>query len=179
MIRSSRIPALLAVVFTAGLLGACAATTPQPRPQPSAASSPQLVDPSVNYHDPHAVCAAFAVAAHRVDTAVDRDRADAYRRAAMYLDARLAAAAVDQDSARQTPQWQELVHHRAYTDVQFGPYAGDALPPDTAEQRHVGALVTVQPIGRDGWRGTLERHTVVCGLRPSTDGWRISEYEIG
>ncbi|TCB89431.1 hypothetical protein E0H26_27880 [Micromonospora zingiberis] len=178
MIRFSRIPALLAGAFLAGLLAACSAAAPQPRPQPFEAS-PLLVDPSVNYRDPYAVCAAFAVAVHRVDTAVDRDRADVYRRAAMYLDARLAATVVDQDSARQTPQWQELVHHRAYTEVQLGPYVGDALPPDTAEQRHVGALVTVQPIGRDGWRGPLVRHTVVCGLRPSTVGWRISEYEIG
>ncbi|MFI7025138.1 hypothetical protein ACIBMZ_20715 [Micromonospora sp. NPDC049900] len=179
MIRFSRTPALLAVAIAAVLLGACSATTPQPRPQPSVAVSPQLVDPSVDYHDPHAVCAAFAVAAHRVDTAVDRDPTDVYRRAAMYLDARLAAAVPDQDSVRLTPQWQELTHHRAYTDVQVGPYAGDALPPDTAEQRHVGALVAVQPIGRDGWRGTIERHTVMCGLRPSTIAWRISEYEIG
>ena len=179
MIRFSRIPALLAVVFMAGLLGACSAAAPQPRPPQPSAASPLLVDPSVDYRDPSAVCAAFAAAAFRVDTAVDRDRAGVYRRAAMYLDARLAAAVVDQDSARQTPLWQELVQHRAYTEVQVVPYAGDALPPDTAEQRHVGALVTVRPIGRDGWRGTLERHTVVCGLRPSTVGWRISEYEIG
>lgn len=179
MIRSSRIPALLAVAFTAGLLGACSAASPQPRPQPSVATSPLLVDPSVDYRDPQAVCGAFAVAAHRVDTVVDRDRTDVYRLAAAYLDVRLAAAVVDQDSVRQSPQWQELARHRAYTEVQVGPYAGDALPPDTAEQRHFGALVTVQAIGRDGWRGTLERHTVVCGLRPTTVGWRISEYEIG
>ncbi|MDG4784931.1 hypothetical protein O7626_03115 [Micromonospora sp. WMMD1102] len=125
------------------------------------------------------MCEAFAAAVHRIDTTIDEDWAAAYQRAVAYLDATLAGSAALRDPVRQTVQWQEWVHHRAHTEVQIAPYAGDALPPDTAEQRHHAVLITVQPIGRDGWRGPLERHTVVCALQPSTGGWRISDYEIG
>ncbi|MFK3984488.1 hypothetical protein ACI2K4_29455 [Micromonospora sp. NPDC050397] len=179
MILTRRLPFLLAIALTAGFLGACSATRPQPRPQASATPAPLAVDPSVDYRDPSAVCEAFAIAAHRIDTAVDQGPADAYQRTAAYLDATLAAAATVRDSVRQTPQWQEWALHGASTDVQIGPYAGDALPPDTAEQQHRTVLITSQPVGREGWRGPLERHTVVCTLRLTTVGWRISDYEIG
>ncbi|MGI5213875.1 hypothetical protein [Plantactinospora sp. CA-290183] len=125
------------------------------------------------------MCEGFAATAHRIDTTIDQDPAAAYQRSVAYLDARLAAAVARRDPVRQTVQWQAWIHYRAYTEVQVAPYAGDALPPDTAEQRHHAVLVTVQPVGRDGWRGPLERHTVVCTLQPSTIGWRISGYEIG
>ncbi|WP_230415874.1 hypothetical protein [Micromonospora tarapacensis] len=133
----------------------------------------------MDYRDPPAVCEAFAATVHRIDTTVDQDPANAYQRSAAYLNATLAAAVASRDPVRQTPRWQEWTLHRASTEVQVGPYAGDALPPDTDEQRHHATLITTQPVGRDGWRGPVERHTVVCTLRPTTVGWRISDYEIG
>ncbi|WP_189050422.1 hypothetical protein [Micromonospora sonchi] len=178
MTRSPRSHFLLAVALTA-MLGACSTPGPQPQHQESSAPTSLAIDPSVDYRDPSAVCAAFAAAVHRLDTTVDRDPADAYQRATAYLDATSAAALASSGPMRRTPLWQEWTSHRAYIKVRVGPYAGDALPSDTADQRQAAALVAVRPVGRDGWRGPIERHTVTCVLRPAMGGWRISEYEVG
>ncbi|MFY1633709.1 hypothetical protein ACN27F_10585 [Solwaraspora sp. WMMB335] len=175
---------VLALALTTGLLGACTSTStstctsPQARPEVTVTPGPLAVDPSVDYLDPPAVCEAFAAAVHLIDTNVDRDPADAYQRTAAYLDATLAAAVSSRALPRRSPWWQEWTLHRAYSEVQVSAYAGDALPPNTAEQRHHAVLTTVQPVGRDGWRGPLQRHTVVCTLRLTTVGWRISDYEV-
>ena len=175
MISVQRIVVLL---VAAVLAAACSPAAPR-RTAPSPVLTLPAPDPAIDYSHPERVCAAFGAAVYRVDTTVDTGPADAYHRAAAYVDAALAAAISGQQPV-QTPQWQEWASHRARVEVRVDPYAGDALPPARDDEQHHGVLVTAVPVGRDGWRGPAALRTVVCTLRPAGgSGWRISGYETG
>lgn len=167
--------AAIAVAVTAG--GCTSAPSPRHTATPPAAVASTAGSANVDMRDPRQVCEAFAAAVYRVDTAVDGGPQDAYIRAAPYLSPALAASATGVTPVRQTLQWWQWSGHRAFTEVRVAMYAGDALPASTDNEQHHAAIVTVQPTGRDGWRGPQQRHTVVCVLQPSTASWQISSYE--
>jgi len=167
------------MLLVAAAVSGCSPSAPKPAPDVSATAAASAADPAVDFHEPGQVCDAFAAAVYLVDTTVDRAPQDGYRRAAAYLDTRLTAVLAVTHPVPQTVQWQNWAVHRAYADVRLDPYAGDALPPPTDGEAHRAVVVTVWPIGRDGWRGPAQRHTVVCTLRLADTGWRVSDYETG
>lgn len=179
MIRIRRILTLLVAAALCIAASGCSPSVQGPAPAASATAAPPAADPAVDGHEPGRVCDAFAAAVYRVDTTLDRGPQDAYWRAAAYMAAPLVAAVAIPHPVPRTPQWQQWAVHRALTDIQVDPYAGDALPPVAGGEQHYAAVVAVWPIGRDGWRGPMRRHTVVCVLRPAEAGWRVSSYEAG
>jgi hypothetical protein len=152
---------------------AAAALTISTSGPPLSATAP-AAGPTGYHLEPRLVREAFVVAVYRVNTTVDHGAQDAYPRAAADIDTALAVAV-----APLTPQWQRWTARSTYVDVQAAECAGDALPPATDDQRHHATVVTAWPIGRDGWRGPAQRHTLVCARWSGESGWRVGAYETG
>jgi len=165
---------VLTGIATAAAVAAC---SPRSAPPTPSSTAPTYIGAPIDSRDPDRVCQAFGEAIHRIDTTRDAGPTDAYRRATVFMDAALAATVNRQPSVPPGSQWRRWAAHRAYTEVRAGPYAGDALPEPTDTDLYHAAVITVQPVGRDGWRGPTEHHIVMCRLRPTETGWRVNAYE--
>ncbi len=157
----------------------------RPGPGVPAGSAPAgnlaaVADPGIDYRDPARVCQGFAAALYRRDTTSDRGPTGAYRRAAAaYGSVELIAAVAGQPDGRD-PDWGQWAAHRAVADpTASGLSVGDGQPADTSVDAYRAAVVTVTPIGRDGWRGPTARTTVYCTLRASDGRWRVAGYNLG
>ncbi len=166
------------------VLGGCgpAARPPSPpAPWPSSPSAPWPAslppDAGRDEPDPSAVCARFTDAVFRADTVADAGPADAYRRAAAYTTAQLAAAftAPPRGSARWTV-WRR--HEAAIDPVVTTVPAADGQPVDGVREAYRAAQAVLTPTGRDGWRGPTERYVVFCTLHAEGGRWRIAGYDI-
>ncbi|MEH1124717.1 hypothetical protein [Micromonospora sp. CPCC 206061] len=107
------------------------------------------------------------------DALADASPADAFRRAAPYMTMSLSGAAAD---SRADAEWQDLVGHKAHTQVVTSHYAGDAAPEPA--QPISSRLAVVTAIGRDGWQGQPARYVVHCVLKVQDQGrLLVSAYE--
>jgi len=165
-----------AMLLTLVVVTSCATTTPPSRPTVLAtATALPAADPSVDYRDPDAVCTAFITAVHTRDPATDAGPLDSWRRAAPYMTGELHAAAIGHSGP--DGRWPLLVEHGARTRVELAPYAGDAHADDATQPRRV-RVVTVTPVGANGWRGPADRFVLACRLAPDAAGWRVAGYDI-
>ena len=117
--------------------------------------------------DPDQVCRTFAAALLTVDVS-DGSPHDAYRRAAAYATAELAAA-----MTAGLGRWPANDQHPVQSTVEVVDYAGDHLRPDVAgvAYRAVLAIAT----DRENVR---QRHLIYCTLHRTGAAWLVASYEI-
>lgn len=84
------------------------------------------------------------------------------------------------DTIRHTPptsaagsDWAQWSRHHARAAV-TATIAGDDRPHDTPTTVSREVLVTVTPLGRDGWRGMSSTHVDVLTLTNTRFGWRVT-----
>ncbi|PZS28222.1 MAG: hypothetical protein DLM61_15250 [Pseudonocardiales bacterium] len=108
------------------------------------------------------------------DTNSDADPNETTRRAAAWLTPTLAAQVrAFHPAAAPGARWALWTAHRAYLRVQAR-LSGDDHPADTATGAVRAVLVTATPIGRDGWRGPVDRFVVIVSLARTPAGWRAA-----
>jgi hypothetical protein len=133
-----------------------------------------------NTPTPDGVARAALEAMWSVDTATDHGWRDAELRAAPYLapsylaELRAAPATVNPGG-----EWTLWSTHRARTSALARP-AGDAPPPDTATRAQRQDLVTLTPVGRDGWHGPARTLIVYTTLTRAclNAPWLLSGVEV-
>ncbi|TCC33892.1 hypothetical protein E0H75_42300 [Kribbella capetownensis] len=157
--------------------------TPQPIPPGNATKTPAggLPRPSqVNGFDASTVAAVVAAVTYRYDTAIDNSPSDAQRRAKPWLAPALAAQLDGGPAAPAGAEWATWVQHRAYTTSTAVDATEDGAPADTATRADRTIAVTMQPVGRDRWRGTPQRYALYITLtRASAKApWQISQLQV-
>ena len=172
--------AVLALTIAVCAVAGCTRADPGPPPQQEAVRFPKPpVDATTDYRNPAEVCLRFAAAVYRRDTTTDSGPGDAYRRAAAYMTGELAAAVAAQAHAERDASWNRWRAHRGFTDPTVVPLVDEEQPADTVREAYRAASVTVAPVGRDGWRGPVERHAVYCILHGDDQKrWRVADYDV-
>lgn len=150
---------------------------PAPQPRRAGGGSPAAAAPSPTPQS-SATPAAAAVGAARAwtssDTNSDADPNATTRRAAAWLTPTLTAQVrAFHPAAAPGARWALWTAHRAYLRGQAR-LSGDDHPADTATGARRAVLVTATPIGRDGWRGPVNRFVVVVTLARTPAGWRAA-----
>lgn len=150
---------------------------PAPAPRRAGGGPPAAEAPSPTPQS-SATPATAAVGAARAwtssDTNSDADPNATTRRAAAWLTPTLAAQVrAFHPAAAPGARWALWTTHRAYLRVQAR-LSGDDHPADTATGAVRAVLVTATPIGRDGWRGPVDRFVVVVSLARTPAGWRAA-----
>jgi hypothetical protein len=157
--------------------------TPQPIPPGNPTKEPAggLPKPSqVNGLSATAVAVTVAAVTYRYDTAIDNSPSDAQRRAKPWLSAALAAQLEGGPVAAPGAEWNTWVQHRAYTTSTALDATEDGAPADTTTRADRTIAVTVQPIGRDRWRGTPQQYALFITLnRPGAkSSWQVSQLQV-
>lgn len=157
--------------------------TPQPIPpgNPTKAPAGGLPRPSqVNGLNASAVAATVAAVTYRHDTAIDNSPSDAQRRAKPWLTATLAAQLDGGPVAAPGAEWNTWVQHRAYTTSTAVDATEDGAPEDTATRADRTIAVTVQPVGRDRWRGAPQQYALFITLTRSSAKapWQVSQLQV-
>ncbi|MFC7650616.1 hypothetical protein ACFQX6_67385 [Streptosporangium lutulentum] len=112
------------------------------------------------------------------DTTADTGWHQATLRAAAYLAPAYLAQLRAQGPARDPgAEWRIWARHRAYLRPQLRP-GRDEHPPDTATQALRQWLLTLTPIGRDGWRGRPRSMTVFVELTRARGAWKLSAIAV-
>jgi hypothetical protein len=134
----------------------------------------------VNGWDATAVAVAVVAVTNRHDTAIDHSPSDAQRRARPWLAPVLAAQLAGGPAAAPGAEWNTWAKHRAYTTTTVSDATESGAPPDTATQADRTIAVTVQPVGRDHWRGTAQRYAVFVTLARTSAAapWRVSQLQV-
>jgi hypothetical protein len=166
-----------------GTPGTTAPVTPEPIPpgDPTKAPAGGLPRPSqVNSADPTAVAVTVAAVTFRYDTAIDNSPSDAHRRTKPWLADTLARQVDGGQVAAPGAEWSTWVQHRAYTTSTAVDATEDGAPQDTATRADRTISVTVQPVGRDRWRGAAQQYALFITLtRPSTTApWKVSQLQV-
>ena len=123
-------------------------------------------DPDVDLSDAEQVCAGFAAALFTV-TGGDMWPRDAYRRAAAYTTAELAAALATEEGRLPISDRRPVPG-----GVKVTAYVGDHIRPDTHGVAYRAVLVLV--VDR---AGTRSAHVVYCTLHETGHGWLVTAYE--
>ena len=160
-----------------------APVTPQPIPpgNPTKAPAGGLPRPSqVNGLSATAVAVTVAAVTYRYDTAIDNSPSDAQRRAKPWLSAALAAQLDGGPVAAPGAEWNTWVLHRGYTASTALDATEDGAPVDTATRADRTIAVTVQPVGRDRWRGTTQQYALFITLTRTgaKSSWRVSQLQV-
>jgi hypothetical protein len=127
-----------------------------------------------------AVAIAVVAVTNRHDTAIDNSRSDAQRRAVRWLDPTLAAQLAGGPAAAPGAEWNTWAKHRAYTTTAAVNSTEYGAPPDTATRADRTIAVTVQPIGRDRWRGPASQYAVFVTLTRTSAAavWKVSQLQV-
>lgn len=72
--------------------------------------------------------------------------------------------------------WSTYTNHRAYLVV-TGQISGDDHPADTAAIAVRQVVLRIQPVGRDGWRGTKTTEVAAVVLHKINNVWRLDNDE--
>jgi hypothetical protein len=157
--------------------------TPQliPTGNPTKAPAGGEIKPAqVNGRDATAVAVAVVAVTNRHDTAIDHSPSDAQRRARAWLAPTLAAQLDNGPAAAPGAEWNTWAKHRAYTRSSAVDATESGAPPDTETQADRTIAVTVQPIGRDRWKGTSRRYAVFVTLTRAraSSPWKVSQLQV-
>jgi hypothetical protein len=157
--------------------------TPQPIPPGNPTKTPAggLPRPSqVDSLNPTAVAVTVAAVTYRYDTTIDNSPSDAQRRAEPWLAAALAAQLEGGPAAAPGAEWNTWVQHRAYTTSTAVDATEDGAPEDTATRADRTIAVTVQPVGRDRWRGVPQQYALFVTLTRTgvKSPWQVSQLQV-
>jgi hypothetical protein len=161
------------------------ATTTPVAPQPIPTGDPTKVPAGglpkqVDGKNATAVAIAVIAVTYRHDTAIDNSRSDAQRRAVRWLDPALAAQLAGGPAAAPGAEWNTWTKHRAYTTATAINATEYGAPADTATRADRTIAVTVQPIGRDRWRGPAAQYAVFVTLTRASAAvaWKVSQLQV-
>jgi hypothetical protein len=134
----------------------------------------------VNQHSADAVALAGSITAAMSDTALDSQPETTTQRAARagWFTPAFAKANLNAGTLPGPPgaQWNSWTAHRAYLRV-TGILGSDDHPPDTATTAARQVIVTLTPIGRDGWRGAPITQVEAVRLNLLAGAWRIDDVQ--
>lgn len=179
-IKGALVPLMLTLALTTACGDASESTDTTGKSESATASGTATIpdsDPRIDYTSVSAVCEAFARTIFTRDAAADTHPDDAYLRARPYVTYERYDQLTRQPRTRTSPQWDIWRQHAAKTTVTLEPFTGDVSPPGSGQRAHA-ALVSVTPIGQDGWVGPGERHAVHCELISQNTQWRVVGYDI-
>ena len=149
---------------------------PVPTGQPGL-SRGDLIDPAtVNGQNADAVATAAVATMYSYDTAIDNSPMDASRRATPWLTPDYAAAVAKPMPGGGGADWITLAQHHGYTTTSVRDAHDDGAPPDDPTHASRQRVVTVTPLGNNGWTVQPTVVTVFVNLVRSTSGapWQIS-----
>jgi hypothetical protein len=167
-----RLALLLAAALTAFTAVAVFAASPRPpveAPASTAATGATALPAPARQEDlsdPDQVCRTFAAALLTVD-ATDGSPHDAYRRAAGYATAELAAA-----MTAGLGRWPANEQHTVQSMVEVVDYVGDHLRHDTAGVAYRAVLATATD-----HENVRQRHIIYCTLRRTGAACLVAGYE--
>jgi hypothetical protein len=157
--------------------------TPEPIPTGNPTKTPAGGVPrpaQVNSRDATAVAVTVATVTYRHDTAIDNSPSDAQRRARPWLAAALAAQLDGGPVAAPGAEWNSWAKHRAYTTSTARNATESGAPEDTPTRADRTIAVTMQPVGRDRWRGGPQQYALFVTLtRISAKApWQVSQMQV-
>jgi hypothetical protein len=127
--------------------------------------------------DPDSVARVVLLSMYVVDTTRAASFADGLRRAQPLLSARYADAVRTAPTPSPDAQWQDWSGHQAYLSVALAPSPEDR-PRDSATTADRAYVLTLTPVGRDGWHGEPQSLIALATLTRAPAGWVVDRLDI-